>query len=695
MASPEFSPISEDGEAAEAPQGAPPPEGGPPAFPASAFAAVAAAAAALSEPALPLPAEGEEDIQSSAFAAEEAAAVSFERSSSSQALPPPWSPQGTVLLLPPPPASPSRVSSFASRDGDACAMELDSPTHAHARALPHKVSLPAQLRPASRNPQQRNGAGTPSPATSVAPPVAATSPTLPPPHASVETAASFIYRFAAAIPPPAVAAAAAAAASRAAAAASREAAAAAAATAAASLVTAAPSPAAVRALSRTAGAQAAAAAAAAAGALPLSICYLLLDAYRRSPPKQKLAIFYVFHRLLQLSAAARANAEVPTIAGSLEDAAYSIFVIPALQEIQASGPEMLSIRPKMLRCLSIWRDWCVYSPEALRHIRQLAAKGEGSRVMEEADKGDAAAVEMCGTPPLASVEALEAVAAAAATAAQEAGAGGNRNSGSSFAASQPAVRTAAAATASEGGKADAGSIPAPDEGTGDAAGGGRLSPQATADAVDSSKRHKTVTGSWRNVHQEASSECLAEACQDGAQGEPSNAEFSMPFLRQLSAEQLAACGKLFDRASRVTGQEYLLLQSSLMDLSGLLQMQHQRLLELREEMQLFAAADALAGSDTQKESAAAARPASAKPSPAFFAHLKAAAYATELPAPAPLSLATQQGLASSALKASSKLEPRLAPALLESVASSKKQQITGSRSTRGGGRAGKGAAVKR
>lgn len=67
-------------------------------------------------------------------------------------------------------------------------------------------------------------------------------------------------------------------------------------------------------------------------------------------------------------------------------------------------------------------------------------------------------------------------------------------------------------------------------------------------------------------------------------------EFGIPTLRRLNDEQLIACSKLFDRASRVTGQEYLLLQSSLMDLSGLLQMQHQHLLELREEMQQFASA---------------------------------------------------------------------------------------------------------
>lgn len=149
-------------------------------------------------------------------------------------------------------------------------------------------------------------------------------------QASVETAANLIYRFAAVVPAPHVAAAGAEAATHAAGVASREAAAAAA----AASPGIPPSPIALRALTRTAGANAAAAAAAAAGALPLSICYLMLDSYRRSDARHRLAVFYVFHRLMHLSSAARGNAEAPILPGSIEDAGYSVFVLPVVQEVR-------------------------------------------------------------------------------------------------------------------------------------------------------------------------------------------------------------------------------------------------------------------------------------------------------------------------------------------------------------------------
>lgn len=150
----------------------------------------------------------------------------------------------------------------------------------------------------------------------------------------METTANLIYRFAAAVPPPHVAAAAAEAATHAAGAASRKAAAAAAASSGSP-----PSPVALRALARTAGANAAAAAAATVGALPLSIAYLLLDSYRRSQPKHRLAIFYVFHRLIHLSCTARGNAEAAVPPGSIEDAGYSVFVLPVVQEVRQWRPK--------------------------------------------------------------------------------------------------------------------------------------------------------------------------------------------------------------------------------------------------------------------------------------------------------------------------------------------------------------------
>lgn len=57
---------------------------------------------------------------------------------------------------------------------------------------------------------------------------------------------------------------------------------------------------------------------------------------------------------------------------------------------QLSKPEMDFVRPKMLRCIGIWREWRVYTPAALRHIRQLATKGTSPRISE---RGEIAAAE--------------------------------------------------------------------------------------------------------------------------------------------------------------------------------------------------------------------------------------------------------------------------------------------------------------
>lgn len=58
--------------------------------------------------------------------------------------------------------------------------------------------------------------------------------------------------------------------------------------------------------------------------------------------------------------------------------------------LQLSHPEMDSVRHKMLRCISIWRDWRVYTPAALSHIRQLAAQGASCRA---SDREEGAAAE--------------------------------------------------------------------------------------------------------------------------------------------------------------------------------------------------------------------------------------------------------------------------------------------------------------
>lgn len=93
MASPGFSPISEDGEVGEAPQES------TPSLPPSAFAAVAAAAAALSAPTLPLSDDADASQLGNAgsgFGLDEPTAETGGTESGAGA----WAPPGTVLLLP-------------------------------------------------------------------------------------------------------------------------------------------------------------------------------------------------------------------------------------------------------------------------------------------------------------------------------------------------------------------------------------------------------------------------------------------------------------------------------------------------------------------------------------------------------------------------------------------------------------------
>lgn len=69
-------------------------------------------------------------------------------------------------------------------------------------------------------------------------------------------------------------------------------------------------------------------------------------------------------------------------------------------------------------------------------------------------------------------------------------------------------------------------------------------------------------------------------------------QLPLRLLQSLEVSDLKRAAALFDRASRVSGQEYLELQSALLDISGLLQMQHHRLLNLREEILQFSQAEA-------------------------------------------------------------------------------------------------------
>ncbi|KAL8425729.1 hypothetical protein Efla_003107 [Eimeria flavescens] len=626
MASPGFSPISEDGEVGETPNE------GTPSLPPSAFAAVAAAAAALSAPAVPL-ADGADATRGTAtgpgVAADEQGleAGAFEPQGAS------WGPPGTVLLLPANVGAPggmqqSEGSEFEAphisrRSSDSYSMEVEpasplspsalmtlrsnhqdssvastvaSPSSLHPAALADSAAAsaasagaagsvaqesgaPWQHQTQQRRPQQQHALAGVAAGFSTER-IAAVLATVDSRQASVETAANLIYRFAAAVPPPHVATAAAEAATHAAGAASKEAAAAAVASAGNPL-----SPVALRALTRTAGANAAAAAAAAAGALPLSICYIMLDSYRRSQPKHRLAIFYVFHRLMHLSSAARANTDSSVPPGSIEDAGYAVFVLPVVQEL--SNPEMDSVRHKMLRCIAIWREWRVYTPAALRHIRQLAAKGVSCH---SAERGEVAAAEawaaLLQLQPLRFLAQTPSGRKAYAYARQCF----NRMCRESFPVC-PGVLIEPAESATSSATVD---LSSPAELTTPAS--------APSSGVEESgvKRQKAEGGTRRETQPKNALQ-TRDTSKGGGELEEADFvsnDFSLSALRQLSDEQLAACSKLFDRASRVTGQEYLLLQSSLMDLSGLLQMQHQRLLELREEMQRFAAVGGAAEGST-------------------------------------------------------------------------------------------------
>ncbi|KAL8273846.1 hypothetical protein Esti_002169 [Eimeria stiedai] len=618
MASPGFSPISEDGEVGEASQE------GTPSLPPSAFAAVAAAAAALSAPALPL-LEGSTptlaDIPGSGLAGGDQASETAPCESGGAS----WGPAGTVLLLPPTVRAPSGLQQSENmefeaphpsrRSSDSYSMEIEpstpmssstssaprpkhqgsavassvasaSPLHpgdasagtaagvaptAAASSAGTGVSAPwqqqQQLRPPQpqQQPQQQALAGLAAGFSTER--IAAVLATVDSRQASVETAANLIYRFAAAVPPPHVAVAAAEAATHAAGAAAKEAAAAAGSSSGAPL-----SPIALRAITRTAGAKAAAGAAAAAGALPLSICYIMLDAYRRSQPKHRLAIFYVFHRLMHLSSAARGNAESHIPPGSIEDAGYSVFVLPVVQEL--SSAEMDSVRHKMLRCIAIWRDWRVYTPAALRHIRQLAAKGVSNRTLE---RGEVAAAEAWAA--LLQLQTLRFLAQTPSGRKAYAYARHcfNQISREVVSIGQESPREAAAEAA--GSSTD---LPAQS----------RLATGPTSSScVEESEFKRQKCSSGVKLGAQLSPSLQNHGEEEAEQVDVVSNGFNIAALRLLSDEQLAACSKLFDRASRVTGQEYLLLQSSLMDLSGLLQMQHQRLLELREEMQQFSTAE--------------------------------------------------------------------------------------------------------
>ncbi|KAL8455152.1 hypothetical protein Emag_000989 [Eimeria magna] len=616
MASPGFSPISEDGEAGEVSQEA------TPSLPPSAFAAVAAAAAALSAPALTI---SEGPAATSAAASEPGLAggdqaletAPFESGGAS------WGPHtGSVLLLPRTVRTSSGWQQSEStefeaphesrRSSDSYSMEVESSTpmssstssaprpNYQSSAIASTVASPfhpgdaadgASAGIAATATASSAGAGMSGPwqqQQQQRPPqphqqphqhalaglaagfsterIAAVLASVDSRQASVETAANLIYRFAAAVPPPHVAVAAAEAATHAAGAAAKEAAAA------AGLSSGVPlSPIALRAITRTAGANAAAAAAAAAGALPLSICYIMLDAYRRSQPKHRLAIFYVFHRLMHLSSAARGNGESQIPPGSIEDAGYSVFVLPVVQEL--SSAEMDSVRHKMLRCITIWRDWRVYTPAALRHIRQLAAKGVSNRTLE---RGEVAAAEAWAA--LLQLQTLRFLAQTPSGRKAYAYARHCFNQMSrellSIGPESPVEAAEAAATSTD-------LLPESKLAAG---------PTSSSYVEESEmKRRKCSTG--LKLGAQLLSPIQTRGEEETEQVDVVSNGFNIAALRLLSDEQLAACSKLFDRASRVTGQEYLLLQSSLMDLSGLLQMQHQRLLELREEMQQFSTAE--------------------------------------------------------------------------------------------------------
>lgn len=163
-------------------------------------------------------------------------------------------------------------------------------------------------------------------------------------QASVATTASLLHSYAAATPPPDVAAAAFERASQAASLASTRAALAAAQEVPSSLGRLATPPD-LKAAARSAGARAGAQAAFDAGALPLALCYLMLDAFRRMhAPRQRLAVFYIYHRLLQLvtheriSSGGPASGELP---GAIESVGLTVFLAPVMQEVGRGSGQVL------------------------------------------------------------------------------------------------------------------------------------------------------------------------------------------------------------------------------------------------------------------------------------------------------------------------------------------------------------------
>ncbi|KYF48183.1 hypothetical protein TGARI_312670B, partial [Toxoplasma gondii ARI] len=69
---------------------------------------------------------------------------------------------------------------------------------------------------------------------------------------------------------------------------------------------------------------------------------------------------------------------------------------------------------------------------------------------------------------------------------------------------------------------------------------------------------------------------------------PPPALLSVSLFAGMPVNQLTECSAVLDRATRLTGQEYLLLQSSLFDLSALLQCMHEDFVRLRASLSALA-----------------------------------------------------------------------------------------------------------
>lgn len=57
--------------------------------------------------------------------------------------------------------------------------------------------------------------------------------------------------------------------------------------------------------------------------------------------------------------------------------------------LQLPHPAMEGVRDKMLRCLTLWRDWRIYPTTTLYQLRQVALKGTGIAESAEAASADA------------------------------------------------------------------------------------------------------------------------------------------------------------------------------------------------------------------------------------------------------------------------------------------------------------------